>query len=74
MLAAKSILERLGIDATNHRETSAGQQQLAQPQALQPCATVNALPLEGNVRPDALLPVVVHTRLIAGATYTAPHA
>ena len=73
VLAAKSILERLGMDATNEQENSAGRQQLAQPRELQPCATVNALPLEGNLRPDALLPVVVHTRLIAGATCMTPH-
>ena len=74
VLAAKSMLERLGIDQTNDQENSAGQQLLAQPLALPPCATAAALPLEGNIRPDVLLPGVVQPRLIAGATYSAPHA
>ena len=68
------MLERLGIDQTNDQENSAGQQLLAQPLPLPPCATAAALPLEGNVRPDALVPGVVQPRLIAGATYAAPHA
>ena len=68
------MLERLGIDQTNDQENSAGKQLLAQPLPLPPCMTAAVLPLEGNIRPDALVPGVVQPRLIAGATYTAPHA
>ena len=71
-VAAKSILDRLGIDQTNEQENSLGSQLLAQPPPLQPRAAAAALPFEGNLRPAALLPVIVQPRLVSGATFTAP--
>ena len=67
MLAAKSILDRLGIDQTNDDENSTGQQLYAQPATQLPRAAALALTFQGNLRPDALMPVVVQPRLINSA-------
>ena len=61
------MLERLGIDETEAQENH-GPQLLAQPPAMLPHAAAAALPFEGNLQPDRLLPVVVQPRLIHGAT------
>ena len=66
------MLERLGIDETEEEENH-GPQLLAQPLAMPPHAAAAALPFEGNVQPDRLLPVVVQSQLILSATYTSPH-
>ena len=73
MLAAKSILERLGINETETQENSAGPQLLVQPLAQPPRAVTAALPLEGNLNLNALMPVIVQPRLMSSAAYTAPH-
>ena len=58
MLAAKSMLGRLGVQ-TNEQENSTRSQLLAGPPA-----TATALPFEGNLNPGALIPVVVQPRLL----------
>ena len=73
MLAAKSMLGRLGVPQTNDHENSRGSQLLAEPAAQLPPATALALPFEGNLNTGALMPVVVQPRLLSGAAYTAPH-
>ena len=66
------MLERLGIDETEELENYTPQL-LAQPPAMPPHAVAEALPFEGNLRPDRLLPVVVQPQLIHSATYTSHH-
>ena len=66
------MLERLGIDEAEELENYTPQL-LAQPPAMPPHAAAAALPFEGNLRPDRLLPVVVQPQLIHSATYTSPH-
>ena len=66
------MLERLGIDEAETLENG-GTQLLAQPFAMPPHVAAAALPFEGNVRPDMLLPVVVHPRQLVGAAFTSPH-
>ena len=73
MLAAKSMLGRLGVPQTNDHENSRGSQLLAELAAQPSPATALALPFEGNLNPGALIPVVVQPRLLSGAAYTAPH-
>ena len=73
MLAAKSILGRLGVLQTNTQENSNGRQLLAQPAAQPLQAAVLALPLAGNLNPDSLIPVVVQPRPISSVAYSAPH-
>ena len=73
-VAAKSMLDRLGVPQTNEQENSAGCQLLAEPAAQPASAAALALPFQGNLRPNALIPVVVQPRLINAAAYTAPHA
>ena len=74
MLAAKSMLGRLGVPQTNDQENSTRSQLLAGPAAQPPPATATALPFEGNFNPGALIPVVVQPRLLlSGAAYTAPN-
>ena len=73
MLAAKSMLGRLGVPQTNEHENSRGSQLLAELAAQPSPATALALPFEGNLNPGALIPVVVQPRLLSGAAYTAPH-
>ena len=72
VLAAKSILDRLGVPQTNTQENSTGQQLLARPAVQPPCAAALALPFEGNLNPAALIPVVVQPRLLNAAAYTSP--
>ena len=74
-VAAKSMLEQLGIDTTETDENHGTVCLAAQPLAQLPCVATSALPFcAGNVRSDALLPVVVQPRMVPGAAYTAPHA
>ena len=73
MLAAKSMLGRLGVPQTNDHENSRDSQLLAELAAQPSPATALALPFEGNLNPGALIPVVVQPRLLSGAAYTAPH-
>ena len=73
MLAAKSILERLGVDPTIEQENSTGQQLLAQSGMQQPPAVAHALPFAGNLNISTLMPVVVQTRLLNAAVCSAPH-
>ena len=73
MLAAKSMLGRLGVPQTNGHENSNGAQLLAEPAAHPPPATALALPFQGNLNPGALMPVVVQPRLLSGAADRAPH-
>ena len=61
-LVAKSIFDRLGIDQTNDEENSTGQQLFAQPATQLPRVAALALTFQGNLRPDALMPVVVQPR------------
>ena len=73
-VAAKSMLDRLGVPQTDEQEDSTGSQLISEP-AVQPgSAAAFALPFQGNLRPDALIPVVVQPQLISAAEYTAPHA
>ena len=67
------MLERLGIEETEEQENSGGDQLLAQPLAQPPRAVAAALPFEGNLRPAALLPVVVQPRQLMGAAFTSPY-
>ena len=73
MVAAKSMLGRLGVPQTNDHENSRGSQLLAELAAQPSSATALALTFEGNLNPGALIPVVVQPRLLSGAAYTAPH-
>ena len=73
MFAAKSIDKQLGVALTELQENSGGPQLLAHAAPQPPHAAAPALPLQGNLRPDALLPVVVQPRLIPGAVYTPPY-
>ena len=72
-VAAKSILERLGIDKTETQENSGDPQLRLQPLAQPLRAVALALPLEGNLRPNALLPVVVQPQQLLGTAYTSPY-
>ena len=58
MLAAKSMLGRLGVPQTNDHENSRGSQLLAELAAQPSPATALALPFQGNLNPGALIPVV----------------
>jgi len=71
-VAEKSNHNELGIDQNEFQENYGDPQALAHAIAEQPCAVARALPLLGNLRPDALLPVVVQPRLIPGQAYTPP--
>ena len=73
VLAAKSVIDRLGIDQTNDQDNSAGPQLLAQPAVQPPQQVALAVPSEGNLNPNALMPVVVQPRLMSSAAYTAPY-
>lgn len=68
-------IDTLGIDRPIDQENSSGPQMVAQPWRTQPpSAAERALPLEGNLRYDALLPVVVpaHPLRMTAAIYTPP--
>ena len=71
-LAAKSIFDRLGIEQSNEDENSGDPQLLAQPVDQQPRLAAPALPFAGNLRPEALLPIIMQPRLIPVAATTAP--
>jgi hypothetical protein len=73
LAANKSILDRLGIDQTIEQENLLGPQLLSQPVVQPPPAVATALPLEGNLNPNALVPVIVQPRLLSAAIYSAPH-
>ena len=73
VLAAKSIDNGLNMDLAEFQENTGGPQLLAQTAARLPCAAATALPLQGNLRPEALLPVIVQPQLIPGAAYTPPN-
>ena len=72
--AAKSIYDRLGIDQDETEESADAPQLVVQPIAQPTLSVVTALPFNGNLRADALLPVVVQPRLISEEAYTAPCA
>ena len=68
-VAAKSNHDELGINQSEFQENYGDPQILAHAIAEQPRAVAHALPLLGNLRPDALLPVVVQPRLVPETAY-----
>ena len=71
-VAAKSNHNELGIDQNEFQENAIDPLLSAQTIADQSRAVAHALPLLGNLRPDALLPVVVQPQLVPGTVYTPP--
>ena len=74
MLAPKSINDQLGIDLTENVENFRVVEVPAQPLEQSHRAVVPALPLQGHLRPEVLLPVVVQPQLMPSTAYTAPNA
>ena len=72
-VAAKSNHNELGIDQNEFQENAIDPLLSAQTIAEQSRAVAHALPLLGNLRPDALLPVVVQPQLVPGTVYTPPY-
>jgi len=72
LAANKSVLARLDVPETTGQENYFDPQLPVQP-VVQPPRAV-ALPFEGNLKPHALMPVVVQLRLLNAAAYSAPHA
>ena len=68
-VAAKSMLYQLGVPQTNEQENLMGSQLVAEPavQPASPSVAAFALPFQGNLRPDALVPVVVQPQLITSS-------
>ena len=73
-VAAKSNHNEFGIDQNEFQENTSDPLLSAHTIAEQSRAVARALPLLGNLRPDALLPVVVQPQLVPGTAYTPPYS